>query len=217
MNVKDIIRQASIAITGIPAPSEEEESYYLSVLNSAHIELWDIATDYFNNRYCSLTPLSAEFGADGVELANFKKVFFAFLTKYGDIEEKPYEFLLNDIGFTQRETIKYYTVLQSSKSCKLYLHPLPQLSFRQSVHLGYSTHATELLLGDQAEQIPYDSKVVQGLLLGVCAKAIASNLGSADKNEYNYYIQKWEEFKNNFRADIYAISPKKTGRFFNYV
>ena len=217
MNVKDIIRQASIAITGIPAPSEEEESHYLDVLNSAHIELWDIATDFFNTRYCQVTSLSSEFGANGVELANFKKVFFVFLEKYGDIEEKPYEFLLSDIGFTQRETIKYYTLLRNSKSCRLFLFPLPQLIYRQSVHLGYSTHATELLLYVQEEQIPYDSKVVQGLLLGVCAKAIASNLGSADKAEYNYYMQKWEEFKNNFRADIYAISPKKTGRFFNYV
>lgn len=217
MNVKDILQQVSIRLTGIPVPSDEEEKFFLSCLNSAHFEIWDIATDFYNTKYCRFGNLYAPFGAIGVNLDGVKKVFFVFKEKYGDLEEKPHEFLLTDPGFTQRGEPTNYIVSRNPKSCTLFLAPLPTLPYRQLVWYGFAEHPTELALGDQEAQIPYDPVTVQGLLIGACLKAFESNLGTAVNAEYNNYAVKWQEFKSNLRSETYSQSPKTYGRIFSYV
>lgn len=220
MNVKDILQQVSIRLTGIPVPSDEEEKFFLSCLNSAHFEIWDIVTDFYNTKYCRLNNVGVTFKQElnyGVELTGVKKIFFVFKEKYGDLEGKPYEFLLTDPGFTQRAEPKNYILSRNPKSCTLFLRPLPTLPSHQVLWYGFAEHPTELALGDQEAQIPYDPVTVQGLLIGACLKAFESNLGTAVNAEYNNYAVKWQEFKSNLRSETYAQSPKTYGRIFSYV
>lgn len=228
MNVIDIINHSSVFLTGISEPSQEERLQYLNCLNEAHFELWDIATDYYNYDFITNRTfgdndnVSLQWNDGGLYIEDCKKVYDAWLEVPGDVKRVSYKDYLTD--YVKNNVIiigskpKVYTVLDKAKFFLIYLAPLPQKPYRQSLRVQYSKIPLEFFLYTQEDEIPYPIQVIQKLVLGTCSKGIMANLGSANKNELSYYTASWEQFKSEFRQKCYAESIKNyKPRNFSYV
>lgn len=223
MNVQKIINQASSKITGISDPEPEDVRLFLDCLNQAHFELWDIATDFYNDRYKTVKKIGedASWTEDGILVEGCLKVYEAWLNTPKDIKPISQIDFIKDyekngiIIFGSKPTV--YSVLQTPKSCLIYLAPLPMRPYRQPMLLQYAKHPPELFLNYDQDVIPYSPSTILKLVQGTCAKAIESNLGSSSKQDYAHYINDWEHYKTRFREECYAKSYKDRTKTYRYV
>lgn len=209
MDVKTIIKRASIYGVGLDDPTSEDFDIYLNHLNMAHYELWDMLSDIdfsgfstfvdidlMNNEVAGvMTP--RDFAVKS--LPYLKKSFFLDIIK-------------NDPFLANVGSPSYWYWINTGSNYKFFVYPTPPGDLSTYIsRVFYTPNPVELRIDDRDDDIPYPADLQTLLIDGMIYYALQDDQGFVSSTDTQVYAKRWENKKSIIlsRYQNQKISPIK--------